>query len=173
MEGVQADGATQGALAGVGGEGRNSLQGDGSWQQLGIPLHSLCTFVARAIGVMRIRSPPHPPFAALVERYIDAHAGSHTIWELEGASGQEVRGRAQHLAHRSTMPAALAPPRWAALTSRPPCCAPPLSLPLPPCLVAGMAGERSCAAFLLQLGLRSIAAGNTGGRLRVWQQDAA
>ncbi|KAL4421602.1 hypothetical protein ABPG75_010893 [Micractinium tetrahymenae] len=53
---------------------------------------------------------------AKVEKYIEAHTGNHTIWELEGASGQEVDG---------------------------------------------MAGERSRASFLLQLGLRAIAAGNT------------
>lgn len=28
-----------------------------------------------------------PCTAALVERYIDAHAGSHTLWELEGPAG--------------------------------------------------------------------------------------
>lgn len=54
---------------------------------------------------------------ARVDQYIEAHAGNHTIWELEGASGQEVDG---------------------------------------------MAGERSRASFLLQLGLRAIAAGNIG-----------
>ncbi|KAL4450240.1 hypothetical protein ABPG77_010909 [Micractinium sp. CCAP 211/92] len=61
---------------------------------------------------------PDAETQARVDQYIEAHAGNHTIWELEGASGQEVDG---------------------------------------------MAGERSRASFLLQLGLRAIAAGNIGG----------
>lgn len=40
------------------------------------------------------------PPAARVDQYIEAHAGNHTIWELEGASGQEVgtpqRARRMH-----------------------------------------------------------------------------
>lgn len=68
---------------------------------------------------------PDPDTQALVDRYIEAHAGNHTIWELEGSGGQEADG---------------------------------------------MAGERSRAAFLLQLGLRAIAAGNTASARDRFQQ---
>ncbi|KAI3430218.1 hypothetical protein D9Q98_004816 [Chlorella vulgaris] len=74
---------------------------------------------------------PDPQTQELVERYIEAHAGSHTIWELEAPAG----GAQQ---------------------------------------VEGMAGQRGRASFLLQLGLRAIAAGNTDSarhRFLACQQD--
>ncbi len=29
--------------------------------------------------------------AAMVDKYIEAHAATHTIWELEGSAGEQVR----------------------------------------------------------------------------------
>ncbi|KAL4854859.1 hypothetical protein ACK3TF_004544 [Chlorella vulgaris] len=74
---------------------------------------------------------PDPQTQDLVERYIEAHAGSHTIWELEAPAGSAQQ-------------------------------------------VEGMAGQRGRASFLLQLGLRAIAAGNTESarhRFLACQQD--
>ena len=31
----------------------------------------------------------------MVEKYIEAHAANHTIWELEGSVGERVRARAR------------------------------------------------------------------------------
>ena len=57
-----------------------------------MPLWGGCQLASVDSTSCRMRVPNHPPFrctysrtAALVERYIDAHAGSHTIWELEGS----------------------------------------------------------------------------------------
>ena len=83
-----------------------------------VALLLLCTAIFRkAVGSCCFLHAPQA--AARVDRYIEAHACSHTVWELEGSPAGSAG-------------------------------------------VDGMAGERGRASFLLQLGLRAIAAGNTG-----------
>ena len=86
---------------------------------------------------------------ALVEEYIDAHAGKHSIWELETAGRNG--GSASDSSSASAADGVVAGQQL-------------------PALPAGE--DRSRASFLLQLGLRALAAGNTESALHRLSQSA-